>query len=97
MASAAESRRSRLSRLFEKSKPYIAMISLQFGYAGMNIITKVSLTNGMSHYVLVVYRHAVATAVIAPFAFFCREEGAAKDHVFYFLPDFRARFAGARH
>lgn len=70
MASAAESRRSRLSRLFEKSKPYIAMISLQFGYAGMNIITKVSLTNGMSHYVLVVYRHAVATAVIAPFAFF---------------------------
>lgn len=46
------------------------MISLQFGYAGMNIITKVSLTNGMSHYVLVVYRHAVATIVIAPFAFF---------------------------
>ncbi|KAK0597287.1 hypothetical protein LWI29_023742 [Acer saccharum] len=49
-------------------KPYIAMISLQFGYAGMNIITKVSLNRGMSHYVLVVYRHAFATAVIAPFA-----------------------------
>lgn len=45
------------------------MISLQFGYAGMNIITKVSLNRGMSHYVLVVYRHAFATAVIAPFAF----------------------------
>lgn len=44
------------------------MISLQFGYAGMNIITKVSLNRGMSHYVLVVYRHAIATAVIAPFA-----------------------------
>ncbi|KAI3444286.1 hypothetical protein Pfo_000951 [Paulownia fortunei] len=53
---------------FEKAKPYIAMISLQFGYAGMNIITKVSLNRGMSHYVLVVYRHAFATAVIAPFA-----------------------------
>ncbi|XP_038679540.1 WAT1-related protein At5g07050-like [Tripterygium wilfordii] len=51
------------------SKPYFAMISLQFGYAGMNIITKVSLNQGMSHYVLVVYRHAFATAVIAPFAF----------------------------
>ncbi|KAF5729342.1 WAT1-related protein [Tripterygium wilfordii] len=51
------------------SKPYFAMISLQFGYAGMNIITKVSLNRGMSHYVLVVYRHAFATAVIAPFAF----------------------------
>ncbi|KAH9738767.1 WAT1-related protein [Citrus sinensis] len=52
----------------QRCKPYIAMISLQFGYAGMNIITKVSLNRGMSHYVLVVYRHAFATAVIAPFA-----------------------------
>ncbi|EYU20823.1 hypothetical protein ABFS82_11G015800 [Erythranthe guttata] len=52
----------------EKAKPYIAMICLQFGYAGMNIITKVSLNSGMSHYVLVVYRHAFATAAIAPFA-----------------------------
>lgn len=50
------------------AKPYIAMICLQFGYAGMNIITKVSLNSGMSHYVLVVYRHAFATAAIAPFA-----------------------------
>lgn len=46
----------------------MAMISLQFGYAGMNIITKVSLNRGMSHYVLVVYRHAFATVAIAPFA-----------------------------
>ncbi|KAK9283350.1 hypothetical protein L1049_011592 [Liquidambar formosana] len=58
------------SKFIENSKPYFAMISLQFGYAGMNIITKVSLNRGMSHYVLVVYRHAIATAVIAPFAIF---------------------------
>lgn len=58
------------SKFLETSKPYFAMISLQFGYAGMNIITKVSLNRGMSHYVLVVYRHAIATAVIAPFAIF---------------------------
>ena len=56
------------ARFFLSSKPYIAMICLQFGYAGMNIITKVSLNRGMSHYVLVVYRHAFATAAIAPFA-----------------------------
>lgn len=59
-----------LGNFYEKAKPYIAMICLQFGYAGMNIITKVSLNRGMSHYVLVVYRHAFATAVIAPFAIF---------------------------
>ncbi|KQK05635.1 WAT1-related protein At5g07050 [Brachypodium distachyon] len=52
----------------EKAKPYIAMISLQFGYAGMNVLTKVSLNGGMSHYVLVVYRHAFATVAIAPLA-----------------------------
>ncbi|KAG0453381.1 hypothetical protein HPP92_024685 [Vanilla planifolia] len=54
--------------IFQRCKPYIAMISLQFGYAGMNVITKVSLNHGMSHYVLVVYRHAFATLSIAPFA-----------------------------
>ncbi|KAH9738756.1 hypothetical protein KPL71_018898 [Citrus sinensis] len=56
------------SNFLQRCKPYIAMISLQFGYAGMNIITKVSLNRGMSNYVLVVYRHAFATAVVAPFA-----------------------------
>ncbi|KAF5177025.1 Wat1-related protein [Thalictrum thalictroides] len=58
----------RFGNMLQRSKPYIAMISLQFGYAGMNIITKVSLNRGMSHYVLVVYRHAFATVAIAPFA-----------------------------
>ncbi|XP_015897954.3 WAT1-related protein At5g07050 [Ziziphus jujuba] len=57
-----------LGNFIQRSKPYIAMICLQFGYAGMNIVTKVSLNRGMSHYVLVVYRHAFATAAIAPFA-----------------------------
>ncbi|KAL3357739.1 hypothetical protein AABB24_018109 [Solanum stoloniferum] len=57
-----------LSNFYQRGKPYIAMISLQFGYAGMNVITKVSLNGGMSHYVLVVYRHAFATLAIAPLA-----------------------------
>ncbi|KAL8133529.1 WAT1-related protein At5g07050-like [Apium graveolens] len=60
--------KGRFASFLETAKPYIAMVSLQFGYGGMNIITKVSLNRGMSHYVLVVYRHAFATAVIAPFA-----------------------------
>ncbi|CAI9765051.1 unnamed protein product [Fraxinus pennsylvanica] len=63
---------------FKNCKPYLAMISLQFGYAGMNIITKISLNGGMSHYVLVVYRHAIATAVIAPFAFFFERKAQPK-------------------
>ncbi|KAL7208770.1 hypothetical protein ACSBR1_030492 [Camellia fascicularis] len=57
-----------LSLIFIKVKPYLAMVSLQFGYAGMYIITMISLKRGMSNFILVVYRHAVATLVIAPFA-----------------------------
>ena len=61
-----------MEKLIDKSKPYIAMISLQFGYAGMNVITKISLNRGMNHFVLVVYSHTTATIVLAlaPFAFF---------------------------
>ncbi|CAN0881498.1 WAT1-related protein At2g37460 [Linum grandiflorum] len=56
--------------LFERSKPFIAVIFLQVGLAGMDILSKAALNQGMSNYVLVVYRHAVATIVIAPFALF---------------------------
>lgn len=58
-----------LSAFYDKSKPVLAMISVQFGFAGMNIISKVALSQGMSHFVLVVYRHAVATLVLVPFAY----------------------------
>ncbi|KDP32785.1 hypothetical protein JCGZ_12077 [Jatropha curcas] len=51
-----------------KAKPFLAMVSLQFGYAGMYIVTMVSFKHGMSHYILALYRHIVATLVIAPFA-----------------------------
>lgn len=46
------------------------MVFLQFGFAGMFIISVASMKQGMSHYVLVVYRNAVAAAVIAPFALY---------------------------
>lgn len=58
-----------VTTFFEKSKPALAMISVQFGFAGMNIISKAAINQGMSHFVLVVYRHAVATVVLVPFAY----------------------------
>ncbi|KAF3332487.1 WAT1-related protein [Carex littledalei] len=57
-----------LRGLWKSLKPYCAMVFLQFGFAGMFIISVASMKQGMSHYVLVVYRNAVAAAVIAPFA-----------------------------
>ncbi|KAB2034221.1 hypothetical protein ERO13_D04G062000v2 [Gossypium hirsutum] len=57
-----------LAKTFDQTKPFVAVILLQFGFAGMSLISKYALNQGMSQHVLVVYRHAVATLVIAPFA-----------------------------
>ncbi|WOK96793.1 WAT1-related protein [Canna indica] len=82
------------SELLRRSKPYIAMISLQFGYAGMNVITKVSLSKGMSHYVLVVYRHAFATLSIAPFAIILERKVRPKMTKWVFLQIFMLALLG---
>ncbi|GAB2300504.1 hypothetical protein Dimus_034547 [Dionaea muscipula] len=51
-----------------RAKPFLAVIFMQFGLAGMDILSKVALNQGMSNYVLVVYRHAAATILTAPLA-----------------------------
>ncbi|KAM3736811.1 hypothetical protein ACB098_09G009400 [Castanea mollissima] len=55
-------------KTFDRIKPFLAVVFLQFGFAGMSVLAKAALNHGMSNYVLVVYRHVVATLVIAPFA-----------------------------
>ncbi|XVE99520.1 hypothetical protein REPUB_Repub03eG0206100 [Reevesia pubescens] len=57
-----------LASIFNQAKPFLGVILLQFGFAGMSIITKFALNQGMSQHVLVVYRHAIAFLIIAPFA-----------------------------
>ncbi|GMP69187.1 hypothetical protein CsSME_00028537 [Camellia sinensis var. sinensis] len=54
--------------VYKRAKPYLAMILLQFGYAGLGIISKFGLNKGMSLYTFSVYRNAVAALVFAPFA-----------------------------
>lgn len=57
-----------IMKYFEKAKPYLAVICLQFGYAGSAIIAKSALNHGMSHYTFAVYRNLFAAVVFAPFA-----------------------------
>ncbi|XP_038685707.1 WAT1-related protein At2g39510-like [Tripterygium wilfordii] len=52
-----------------RAKPYILVILLQCASGVLNIIIKDALNDGMSQHVLVVYRMAIASVVIAPFAF----------------------------
>ncbi|KAK7275668.1 hypothetical protein RIF29_16789 [Crotalaria pallida] len=55
---------------FTNSKSFLLILSLQFGSAGMYVITMDALNKGMSHYVFVVYRNVIATIALAPFAFY---------------------------
>ncbi|XP_051223525.1 WAT1-related protein At1g44800-like isoform X2 [Lolium perenne] len=55
-------------KVLDDVKPYMMMVLLQIGYAGMYIVSVASLKQGMSHLVLVTYRNIVATAVMTPFA-----------------------------
>lgn len=57
-----------LCEMVAKAKSYLTIISLQFGYSGMYIVTAVCLKHGMNHFILSVYRHVFATLVIVPFA-----------------------------
>ncbi|XP_023640788.1 WAT1-related protein At2g37450 isoform X2 [Capsella rubella] len=54
----------------KKAMPFMLMVFLQVGLAGMDILTKDVLNKGMSIYVLAVYRHGVATVAMAPFAIY---------------------------
>ncbi|KAK4744328.1 hypothetical protein SAY87_010640 [Trapa incisa] len=58
----------KLGDTFTRAKPFLAVIFIQLGFAGMTVITKFALDKGMDQHVFVVYRHLVATLVIAPFA-----------------------------
>lgn len=56
--------------MMKNAKPYLLMIALQFGSAGMYIITMSAFSRGLSRYVFIVYRNAMAALIFAPFAFF---------------------------
>ncbi|KAG7998827.1 hypothetical protein I3843_01G274900 [Carya illinoinensis] len=59
---------SAVAKLYIRMKPFLAVTLLQSIYAGMEIIFKFALNEGMNQHVLIVYRYAVATVVTAAFA-----------------------------
>ncbi|KAH7676354.1 WAT1-related protein [Dioscorea alata] len=50
--------------------PSLAMVIIQVGYAGMNVLSKLAMDAGMSPFVLITYRQIIATFCILPVAFF---------------------------
>ncbi|XP_020582869.1 WAT1-related protein At4g08290-like [Phalaenopsis equestris] len=56
-------------KVLPKVKPYFYMVLQQFLLAVMYVLAEATLKNGMSQFVLVVYRNIVGALFIAPFAF----------------------------
>jgi drug/metabolite transporter (DMT)-like permease len=53
----------------EKFKPHLSQIVYQVLFAGMYILSRIALIDGMNNFVFVTYRQVIATLAIAPFAF----------------------------
>lgn len=53
----------------EKMKLYLAMLALQFCYAGFYIVSRTALNMGVSKVVFPVYRNVIALLLLAPFAY----------------------------
>ncbi|KAL8215606.1 hypothetical protein R6Q57_022443 [Mikania cordata] len=69
---------SKLAMAYENNKPYIAMFIVQAIYAGMALLSKVSISSGMNPFIFVVYRQAFATLSLAPFAYFFERKNVAR-------------------
>ncbi|XP_004510125.3 WAT1-related protein At4g30420-like isoform X1 [Cicer arietinum] len=57
--------------------PIMVMVLIEFTYAGVNLGTRIALLQGMSPRVFVVYRHAFATILLAPIAYFSGRSNSA--------------------
>ncbi|KAJ3691882.1 hypothetical protein LUZ61_021046 [Rhynchospora tenuis] len=49
--------------------PALAMVAVQVGFAGLNIVSKLAMDSGMSPFVMITYRNIIATIFLAPLAF----------------------------
>ncbi|XP_051150974.1 protein WALLS ARE THIN 1-like [Andrographis paniculata] len=58
----------------EKFQLHLAMLALQFGYAGFHVISRTALNMGISKIVFPVYRNILAFVLLAPFAFFLEKK-----------------------
>ncbi|KAG9449012.1 hypothetical protein H6P81_008977 [Aristolochia fimbriata] len=58
----------------QKMKLYLAMLSLQFCFAGFHIVSRTALNMGVSKVVFPVYRNIIALLLLSPFAYFLEKK-----------------------
>lgn len=58
----------------ERVKLHIAMLALQFGYAGFHIVSRAALNMGISKIVFPIYRNIIALLLLGPAAYFLEKK-----------------------
>ncbi|XP_051123423.1 protein WALLS ARE THIN 1-like [Andrographis paniculata] len=58
----------------EKFQLHMAMLALQFGYAGFHVVSRAALNMGISKIVFPVYRNILALLLLLPFAYFLEKK-----------------------
>ncbi|KAL0325779.1 UNVERIFIED_CONTAM: protein WALLS ARE THIN 1 [Sesamum radiatum] len=64
----------RLCFIPEKFQLHLAMLALQFGYAGFHVVSRAALNMGISKIVFPVYRNILAFLLLLPFAYFLEKK-----------------------
>ncbi|GJN15431.1 hypothetical protein PR202_gb02346 [Eleusine coracana subsp. coracana] len=76
MADGMEGRR--VCGMPEKAQLHVAMLTLQFGYAGFHVVSRLALNMGISKLVFPVYRNIIALCLLVPFAYFLEKKDRPK-------------------
>ncbi|CAK9178469.1 unnamed protein product [Ilex paraguariensis] len=58
----------------ERVQLHLAMLALQFGYAGFHVVSRMALNMGISKIVFPVYRNILAFLLLLPFAYFLEKK-----------------------
>ncbi|XP_061350738.1 protein WALLS ARE THIN 1-like isoform X3 [Gastrolobium bilobum] len=58
----------------ERLQLHVAMLALQFGYAGFHVVSRAALNMGVSKLVFPVYRNIIALLLLLPFAYFLEKK-----------------------
>ncbi|GFS46454.1 walls Are Thin 1 [Actinidia rufa] len=58
----------------ERFQLHLAMLAMQFGYAGFHVVSRAALNMGISKIVFPVYRNILALILLVPFAYFLEKK-----------------------
>ncbi|XP_042507293.1 protein WALLS ARE THIN 1-like [Macadamia integrifolia] len=74
MADSGSAVAKRMCVVPERAKLHLAMLALQFGYAGFHVVSRAALNMGISKIVFAVYRNIIALLLLIPFAYFLEKK-----------------------